>query len=157
MKLATLCYLRREGRTLMIHRIKKANDIHAGKWNGLGGKLLPTETPEECVVREVHEESGLRVQDPQLKGVLTFPEFANDEDWYVFVFIAHNFDGELIDSPEGELRWVEDAELTHLNLWSGDPIFLPWLDKPGFFSGKFVYKDGSLISHSLVIHGHPEG
>ena len=152
MKLATLCYVRRDGQTLMIHRVKKDNDIHQGKWNGLGGKLNPGESPDECAVREIYEESGLRVRDPQLKGLLTFPAFAKDEDWYVFVYVAKDFEGELIDSPEGDLRWVDDADLTSLNLWEGDPIFLPWLDKPGVFSGKFTYKDGKLVSHDVVFY-----
>ena len=152
MKLATLCYVRRDGQTLMIHRVKKDNDIHQGKWNGLGGKLNPGESPDECAVREIYEESGLRVRDPQLKGFLTFPAFAKDEDWYVFVYVAKDFEGELIDSPEGDLRWVDDADLTSLNLWEGDPIFLPWLDKPGVFSGKFTYKDGKLVSHDVVFY-----
>lgn len=152
MKLATLCYVRRDGRTLMIHRVKKANDIHAGKWNGLGGKLNPGETPEECAVREIFEESGLRVSNPQLKGLLTFPAFTDDEDWYVFVFLVKDFEGELIESPEGNLCWVEDAELTNLNLWEGDPIFLPWLEKPGIFSGRFTYKDGKLVSHDVAFY-----
>jgi len=153
MKLATLCYVRRDGQTLMIHRVKKANDMHQGKWNGLGGKLNPGETPEECAVREIFEESGLRVHNPQLKGVLTFPAFANDEDWYVFVYLVKDFEGELIDSPEGNLLWVDEIDLMKLNLWEGDPIFLPWLDRPGIFSGKFIYKNGKLVSHEVVHHG----
>ncbi len=152
MKLATLCYLRRDGQTLMIHRIKKANDMHEGKWNGLGGKLDPGESPEECALREIFEESGLRVRNPQLKGFLTFPLFANDEDWYVFVYVVKDFEGELIDSSEGDLRWVDDAELTDLNLWEGDPIFLPWLDRPGIFSAKFVYRERRLVSHEVVFY-----
>ena len=153
MKLATLCYVRRDRQTLMIHRIKKANDMHLGKWNGLGGKLNPGESPEECAVREIFEESGLRVRNPQLKGVLTFPAFANDEDWYAFVFVVDNFEGELIDSSEeGVLRWVDNTGLLSLNLWEGDRIFLPWLDQPGFFSGKFIYQDGRLLSHEVVFY-----
>ena len=152
MKLATLCYVRREGQTLMIHRVKKANDMHVGKWNGLGGKLDLGETPEECAVREIYEESGLLAHNPKLKGILTFPAFAKDEDWYVFVFVVEDFDGELIDSPEGTLRWVENSDLHSLNLWEGDLIFLPWLNRPGFFSGKFVYKDGGLVSHDVVFY-----
>ncbi len=97
MKLATLCYVRKDGRTLMVHRIKKANDIHQGKWNGLGGKLEPGETPEECASREILEESGLRVKNLKLKGFLTFPLFARDEDWYAFVFVVDEFEGELIE------------------------------------------------------------
>lgn len=152
MKLATLCYVRRDGHTLMVHRVKKENDMHQGKWNGLGGKLEAGETPEECAIREIYEESGLRVTDPTLKGFLTFPAFANDEDWYAFVFLARDFTGELIDSPEGVLEWIDDDRLLSLDLWEGDRIFLPWLERPGFFSGKFVYKDGRLVSHSVVFH-----
>jgi len=152
MKLATLCYLRRDGQTLMIHRVKKANDMHEGKWNGLGGKLNPGESPEECAVREVFEESGLRVRNPQLKGFLTFPAFSQNEDWYVFVYLVEDLEGELIDSAEGILRWVDNADLTALNLWEGDPIFLPWLDRPGIFSGKFIYKDGRLVSHEVAFY-----
>jgi len=152
MKLATLCYVRRDGKTLMVHRIKKPKDMHQGKWNGLGGKLDPGETPEECAAREIYEESGLKVLDLQLKGLLTFPGFANDEDWYAFVFVATEFTGELIDSPEGTLAWVEDEHLLELNLWAGDRIFLPWLDRKGFFSGKFNYKDGLFIDYSAAFY-----
>jgi len=152
MKLATLCYLKRAGKTLMVHRIKKAGDMHMGKWNGLGGKLEPGETPEECALREIREESGLTVTKPVLKGLLTFPAFANDEDWYAFVFVAREFEGELIDSPEGDLKWIVDAELFSLNLWEGDRIFLSWLERPGFFSGKFVYRNGKLIDHHVVFY-----
>jgi 8-oxo-dGTP diphosphatase len=153
MKLATLCYIRRQGKTLMVHRIKKANDMHQGKWNGLGGKLEMGETPEECAVREIKEESGLIVVNPKLKGLLTFPGFANDEDWYAFVFVITDFEGELIDSAEGDLAWVDDSELMNLNLWEGDHIFLPWLEQESFFSGKFVYEEGRLVSHQVVFHG----
>lgn len=154
MKLATLCYLKNGGKTLMIHRIKKENDMHQGKWNGLGGKLDPGETPEECVIREVREESGLAIVDPLLKGFLTFPGFANDEDWYAFVFLARKFKGHLIDSKEGVLRWINDEELLSLDLWEGDLIFLPWLERPGFFSGKFVYQDGQLKDYSVLFYGN---
>jgi 8-oxo-dGTP diphosphatase len=153
MKLATLCYLRRNGQTLMVHRIKKANDMHQGKWNGLGGKLDPGETPEECAVREIYEESGLRARAPQLKGILTFPAFDDFEDWYVFVYVVTDFEGKLIDSPEGNLQWVNNADLTSLNLWDGDAIFLNWLDRPGIFSAKFSYNQGRLVSHEVVFYG----
>ena len=147
MKLATLCYVRRDGRTLMIHRIKKENDMHHGKWNGLGGKFEPGETPEECAVREIYEESGLKVRNPILKGFLTFPGFSNEEDWYAFVFLVCEFDGEIIESAEGYLAWIENERLLELNLWEGDLVFIPWLDQPGIFSGKFVYKNNQLVQH----------
>ena len=152
MKLATLCYVRRGGKTLMVHRVKKANDMHQGKWNGLGGKLEPGETPEECARREIQEESGLEVERLELKGLLTFPGFANDEDWYAFVFIAQAEQDDLIDSPEGVLSWVENERLPELELWEGDRIFLPWLDCPEFFSGKFIYEAGHLVSHTVVFY-----
>jgi 8-oxo-dGTP diphosphatase len=154
MKLATLCYVKKDAHTLMVHRIKKANDMHQGKWNGLGGKLEPGESPEECALRELYEETGLRVANPLLKGFITFPAFDDFEDWYVYVFIIRQFTGELIDSVEGTLRWVPDAELLDLNLWEGDRIFLPWLDRPGLFSAKFIYNRGRLVSHTVVFH-HP--
>jgi 8-oxo-dGTP diphosphatase len=154
MKLGTLCYLKDKdaNKTLMIHRVKKINDMHEGKWNGLGGKIEPGETPEECVIREIKEESGLIINNPILKGLLTFPDFGgknNNEDWYVFVFIADDFKGKLIDSNEGNLKWIDNEKLLELPLWGGDKIFLPWLEKKEFFSGKFTYKDGELIEHCV--------
>lgn len=151
-QLATLCYVRQEGKTLMLHRIKKANDMHLGKWNGLGGKLDPGETPEECAIREVKEESGLVVRKLTFKGLITFPGFANEEDWYTFIFVIDDFQGELIDSPEGCLAWVPDDELLSLNLWEGDRIFLRWLDRPGVFSAKFVYQDGQFMNYEVVFY-----
>ena len=150
MKLASLCYVRQGGKTLMVLRNKKENDVHQGKWNGLGGKFEPGETPEECARREIREEAGLEVTTLELKGILTFPGFAHGEDWYAFVFLAHGATGELIDSAEGELRWIDNEQVLALNLWEGDRHFLPLLDQPGFFSGKFVYQNGQLISHHLV-------
>jgi 8-oxo-dGTP diphosphatase len=151
-KLATLCYVRQGDQTLMVHRIKNRNDMHEGKWNGLGGKLEPGETPEECAIREIYEESGLKVRHPELKGLLTFPGFANDEDWYAFVFVVTEFTGELIDSPEGDLAWVDNSGLVELNLWEGDKIFLSWLERPGFFSGKFIYQEGKFIDYNVVFY-----
>lgn len=152
MKLATLCYVRDGNRTLMIHRIKKDNDMHHGKWNGLGGKLEAGESPEECARREIFEESGLIATELKMKGILTFPKFANNEDWYAYVFVVTGYVGELIDSEEGNLEWVHNERLNELDLWEGDYIFLPWLEWPGFFSGKFTYKNGKLIEHRVIFH-----
>ncbi len=153
MILATLCYLKREGSTLMVHRNKKEGDVHQGKWNGLGGKFEPGESPEECAIREIFEESGLKASQPDLKGVLTFPLFSHSQDWYAFVYVVREFSGSLIDSPEGRLAWIPDDQILDLPLWEGDRIFLPWLDQDSFFSGKFVYREGILVSHSVVFHG----
>jgi 8-oxo-dGTP diphosphatase len=152
MKLATLCYVRHDSKTLMLHRVKKEDDIHQDKWNGLGGKFEPGETPEECVIREVEEESGLRLENPLLKGVLTFPEFSAGEDWYVFVFVASQFNGNLTESSEGILEWIDDNQLLDLNLWEGDQYFIKWLDKNVFFSGKFIYKNNQLLDHHMTMH-----
>lgn len=156
LKLATLCYVRHQGKTLMLHRIKKANDMHAGKWNGLGGKLLPGETPEQCAIREVQEESGLTLINPVLRGIITFPAFSNDDDWYCFLFVGNQFTGELIDSPEGVLAWIDDTALFDLPLWPGDRIFMRWLDLDAFFSGHFTYVNGEFKDHQVVFYS-PQG
>jgi len=153
MKLATLCYLRQGGQTLMLFRNKKANDIHQGKWNGLGGKFEPGESPEACAIREVREESGLLAHAPRLKGVLTFPRFKDDEDWYVFLYLITDFTGELAPSAEGDLQWIATDRLLELNLWPGDRIFLPCLEQPGWISGTFTYVKGELVSHQVIHHG----
>jgi 8-oxo-dGTP diphosphatase len=152
MKLATLCYVRKNGKTLMMHRVKKENDYHQGKWNGIGGKFGQGETPEECVIREVEEETGLKIKFPHLHGLLTFPMFDGNDDWYVFVYTANEFEGKLIDSKEGNLAWIPNDELTNLNLWDGDKYFLPWLFQDKFFSAKFNYEDGKMKDYNVTFY-----
>jgi 8-oxo-dGTP diphosphatase len=151
MKLATLCYVinRQNNTTLMIHRIKKENDVHQGKWNGLGGKFEENESPEECVIREIKEESGLNIISPKLHGFITFPLFDGKEDWYVFVFTADEFTGNMISSDEGKLEWIPNDKIIDLNLWDGDAIFINWLKENKFFSAKFVYSNGKLVNYSV--------
>ena len=151
MILATLCYIKKDGHTLMVHRNKKPNDTHAGKWNGLGGKFEPGESPKECIIREVLEESGLEIQDPKMHGLLMFPNFKGN-DWYVFVFTATEFEGELINSPEGKLEWIPDEKLTSLNIWESDRIFFPWLEGEKFFSAKFIYNNDKMQSYEVFFH-----
>jgi 8-oxo-dGTP diphosphatase len=151
MLLATLCYIQQGGQTLMIHRIKRADDIHAGKWNGLGGKFMPGESPEECVIREVREESGLEIVNPHLHGLLMFPGFKGN-DWYVFVFTANEFSGELNENEEGYLKWIPDAEEASLPLWPSDAIFLPWLQRDAFFSAKFIYNGEQFLNYTVAFH-----
>ena len=154
MILATLCYIKHEGKTLMVHRNKKPNDIHAGKWNGLGGKFEAGETPEECIQREVEEEAGLVIQNPHLHGLLVFTNFKGN-DWYVFVFTASEFEGQLSESsPEGRLAWIDDDKLTELNLWESDHIFLPWLAAGKFFSAKFEYAGDVMQGYDVIFHEH---
>ena len=151
MILATLCYVRRDECTLMVYRNKKANDIHEGKWNGLGGKIEAGETPEECVIREVYEESGLSIRNPRLCGLLMFPAFKGN-DWYVFVFTAQEFTGELIESPEGRLEWIPNDRVLNLNLWESDPVFMPWIRVGKFFSAKFEYEGDKMCGYDVVFH-----
>ena len=152
MKLGTLVYLQRNQQTLMLHRVKKEQDYHEGKWNGLGGKLEPGETPEECAIREVKEESGLDLVNPKLRGIITCPMFDQVDDWYVYLFRGTTFTGDLIDSPERNLDWIDDDNLLNLNLWEGDYIFLKWLDQDRFFSAKFIYENKQLTDHTVVFH-----
>lgn len=149
MQLATLCYVIDKNKTLMLHRIKKKNDVHEGKWNGLGGKFETGETPQECAIREVKEESGLLIKNPMMHGFITFPMFDGLKDWYVFIFTAKKFSGKLIESQEGKLEWINNDKLLDLNLWEGDRIFIPWLFQKKFFSAKFVYNNGKLKSHTV--------
>ena len=152
MKIGTLCYITDSEKTLMLHRVKKENDMHEGKWNGLGGKLEAGESPEECVIREVYEESGLTIKNPKLKGIITFPKFNEIDDWLVFVYTANDFEGNTIDSDEGVLEWIHNSKLLDLNLWEGDKVYLKWLDKNELFSAKFIYKKRKLVDFDVVFY-----
>ncbi len=152
MILATLCYIKRDNQTLMLHRNKKPNDMHKGKWDGLGGKFEAGESPEDCVIREIREESGLEIQNPRLQGLLLFPNFFGN-DWYVFVYTAREFSGDLIDSAEGTLKWIPDNELDSLNRWDSDPIFFEWIESGKFFSAKFIYDgDNKMKSYEVSLY-----
>jgi 8-oxo-dGTP diphosphatase len=151
MKLATLCYVKHNEHTLMIHRVKKANDIHEGKWNGLGGKLEPGESPEQCVIREVREEAGLEIRHPRYHGLLLFADFKGD-DWYVWVFSAEEFSGELAESSEGRLEWIPDEDITSLRLWPSDLVFLPWLENGKIFSARFQYHGEEMLGHEVAFY-----
>ena len=153
-KLATICYIDNGKEFLLLHRNKKHNDVHAGKWIGVGGKLEKGETPQECAVREILEETGLRVNKPILKGIITFPDFTPDNDWYTYVFKATEFEGELIDCDEGTLEWVPYEEILSKSTWEGDYTFLSWIleDKP-FFSAKFSYKGEKLVESHVDFYG----
>lgn len=154
MKLATLCYVmnKNDRTTLMMHRTKKENDYHEGKWNGLGGKFEQGESPEECAIREIKEESGLTVKSPRMHGFITFPNFDGVDDWYVFIFTADEYEGKMIESPEGILEWIPNEKVTMLNLWEGDKIFLEWLYRDKFFSAKFNYEDGVYKDYSVCFY-----
>ncbi len=149
MKLATLCYLIKDDKVLMVYRNKKENDYHKGKWNGLGGKFESGESPFDCAIREVQEESGLTMINPALKGFITFPKFDGIFDWHVFLFTSTEFTGELTESPEGKLEWIKIEDLNKLNLWEGDKIFIDWIFNKIFFCAKFIYENGKYIRHEV--------
>ena len=129
----TLCYITRGSQVLMLHRTKKEKDINKDKWIGIGGKFLEEEAPEECLLREVKEETGLTLTSWKCRGIVTF---LNDccPGEYMYLFTADGFEGELIDCDEGELCWVERSFLDSLPKWEGDRIFLEllWRDAPFF-------------------------
>lgn len=152
MKLATLLYVQKDDKTLMLFRNKKENDYHEGKWNGLGGKFEQGESPEECAIRELEEESGLIAKELILKGHITFPLFDGKDDWYVFVFTIPKFEGALIDCNEGHLEWIPNEKLSDLNLWEGDKHFINWLFQDKIFSAKFNYVNGDFVDYSVEFY-----
>jgi 8-oxo-dGTP diphosphatase len=144
----TLCYIEKDGKYLMLHRTKKENDLNEGKWIGVGGKFEKDETPEECLLREVKEETGLTLTDYRLRAVVTFVS----DEWnteYMYLFTATGFTGELIDCSEGDLKWVDKSLVPELKTWAGDRIFLEKLlaDAP-FFTLKVVY-EGDRLAQSV--------
>ena len=148
-ELTTLCYIEQDGKYLMLHRTKKQNDFNQNLWLGLGGHIETGESPEECVVREVKEESGLELTDYKFRGMVTFSDLNVYE--YMFLFTADKFSGEITDSDEGELQWTEKEKvLNELPVWEGDKIFLKLLaqDYP-FFSLKLEYEKRKLKKASL--------
>lgn len=154
MKNTTLCYIERDGQYLMLHRTKKAHDENSGKWIGVGGKCEEGESPEDCVLREVREETGLALTHWRHRGLVTFVSDVWGTE-YMHLFTADGFDGALAaQCDEGELAWVRKEDVPALELWEGDRIFLRLLaqDTP-FFSLKLVYR-GDILTHA-VLDGAP--
>ena len=145
----TLCYIERGDEYLMLHRVKKENDINRDKWIGLGGKFEEDESPEECLLREVYEESGLRLTSWRYRGIVTFVNTKCSSE-FMHLFTADAFEGTVGPSDEGELEWIKKSELMKLTLWEGDKIFLRLLetDEP-FFSLKLSYDGDELIDAKL--------
>lgn len=138
-KLSTLCYIEQDGRYLMLHRNIKKNDVNKDKWIGVGGHFEEDESPEECLQREVKEETGYTLTSYQYRGIVTFIS-GNGVTEYMSLFTADGFEGEATACDEGELRWVEKDKVYDLNIWEGDKIFLRLLDeRKEFFSLKLVY------------------
>lgn len=147
--LTTLCYIEKDGRYLMLHRVSKEKDVNKDKWIGVGGHFEEGESPEECLLREAKEETGLTLKAWRFRGIVTFVA----EGWpteYMCLYTADEFEGELKDCDEGTLEWVPKTELARLNLWEGDKLFLRLLsgDAP-FFSMKLKYRGDELIYAAL--------
>ena len=153
MKNTTLCYIEDSGRYLMLHRTKKEVDENKDKWIGIGGKFETGESPEDCVLREVHEETGLTLTRYRYRGIVTFVS----DEWgteYMHLFTADAWSGSLTACDEGELAWVRKDAVTSLPIWPGDKIFLRLLaEEAPFFSLKLVYRGETLMQ--AVLNGTP--
>ena len=151
MKMTTLCYIEKEGKYLMLHRVKKHHDINAGKWIGVGGHVENGETPEECLLREVKEETGLMLTSYRLHGLVTFLSDVCEPE-LMCVFTADAFDGEMIECDEGELAWVEKSDVLALPTWEGDRVFLERLlsGDDRFFSIKLRYEGDKLVEKKIT-------
>lgn len=150
MKETTLCYVYRDGRVLMLHRIKKKNDLNEGKWIGVGGKFEENESPEDCVLREVYEETGLTLTEYRYRGIVTFVSDRYEGE-HMHLFTATDPEGTLrTDCDEGELCWITKDEFDALPQWEGDAIFLELLDREEpFFSLKLEYEGDVLVRATL--------
>lgn len=146
---STLCYIVKDGKVLMLHRVKKKNDINHDKWIGIGGKFEPEEAPEECILREAKEETGLTLTSWRCRGVVTFLQEGGEGE-YMYLFTADDFTGELIECDEGDLQWVSMEFLDALPAWEGDRIFLNllWQDAP-FFLLTLRYQGDRLVEAVL--------
>lgn len=150
MKLTTLCYIEKDDAYLMLHRISKKNDVNKDKWIGVGGHFEPNESPEDCLLREVKEETGLTLTSYRFRGIVTFITDQLNETEYMHLYTADKFEGELISCNEGTLEWVPKKDIYHLNLWEGDIIFHRLLDEDApFFSLKLVYEGDKLVDSVL--------
>ena len=147
---STLCYITRGDEVLMLHRVKKKNDINKDKWIGIGGKFEADETPDECLLREAMEETDLTLTSWRCRGVVTFlTENPNDGE-YMYLFTADGFEGELKECDEGDLQWISREFLDQLPKWEGDQIFLDllWQGAP-FFLLKLRYQGSTLVEAVL--------
>ena len=145
----TLCYLERDGKYLMLHRTKKEGDLNKDKWIGVGGKLESGESPEDCLYREVFEETGYTLKDHRFRGIVTF--VYGDITEYMYLYTSEHFEGEEKICDEGELVWIDRAAVYDLPIWEGDKIFLKYLEENRpFFSLKLLYDDDGKLKEYTI-------
>lgn len=146
----TLCYIKKDGAYLMIHRVKKKNDMNKDKWLGVGGKLEAGESPFDCAKREIKEETGLTVDKLRYHGIITFVSDLYGTE-YMHLFSANEYEGEIdYNCDEGTLEWVKIEDVPSLPIWEGDKIFFELMEKEDrFFSLKLCYEGDKLVSHTL--------
>lgn len=145
MRNTTLCHIEKDGKYLMLHRVKKENDLNRDKWVGIGGKFEDKESPEECVLREVKEETGLTLNSYTYCGIVTFVSDKWETE-YMHIFHSCDFHGEIKECDEGNLEWIEIKKLYNLPVWEGDKIFFKLIEeKAPFFSLKLVYEGDTLV------------
>ena len=152
-KLCTLCYIERDDKYLMLHRVRKKNDINKDKWIGVGGHFEDLESPDECLIREVREETGYELKDFDFRGIVTFVYGKKNEEFieYMHLYVGRNVVGEPIECNEGVLKWVDKKEVFNLNLWEGDRIFLRLLEeRKEFFSLKLVYGEDESLKEAIL-------
>lgn len=146
-KLSTLCYIEKDNKYLMLHRVSKKNDINKDKYIGVGGHLKEGESPEDCLLREVYEETGLTLKSYRLRGIITFVTDISDTE-FIFLYTSKEYEGNLIediDINEGVLKWIDKEKVKELDLWEGDKIFFDLMKKDEFFSLKLVYEKDKLV------------
>lgn len=149
MKNTTLCHIEKDGKYLMLHRVKKENDLNHDKWIGIGGKFEDKESPEECALRETFEETGLTLNSYRYCGIVTFVSNVWETE-YMHIFHSDNFSGEVKECDEGELCWVDIKDIYNLPIWQGDKIFLKLIENNApFFSLKLEYIGDTLINAVL--------
>ena len=147
----TLCYLESEkGEYLMLHRVKKKNDVNHDKWIGVGGKFEDGESPEECLLREVREETGLTLTRWRFRGIVTFVAEGHETE-YIYLYTADQWTGEMIECNEGDLEWIPKGKVCDLPIWEGDKIFFRLIENPDspFFSLKMAYRGDELVQAAL--------
>ena len=149
-KLSSLCYIEKDNQYLMLHRVKKVNDENHDKWIGVGGKFEWGESPEDCMLREVWEETGYTLTSWKYRGIITFV-YGEDTVEYMSLFTANKFEGTPVDCDEGVLEWVAKDRISELNLWEGDRIFFRLLDeREEFFSLKLVYNKQDILQQAVL-------